>query len=242
MTRNVIYLKTPSKTRLLFGPEPAEQPYQFQGWYGREPGVEDVRLLRKSLRELSEKRLRERDAEEFFIPRFLGSAGVFLVVFFVLSFGIRDPLPYVDEFVAGLVAALAVFWAWSRAGTRSLEYQRRLELVRESVDQSAFGPSDKAFALEALLEKAERMDAAELWAALEETDGHTAEGKDPWLEILEDATKSEEAAWRERHARLQHRGALEKAAALEALLLEGKDLALLYAAFKVKKEGSVPLP
>ena len=81
----------------------------IDGLYGREPRVESLTLLRNDLYRQVEQSVKDWTAERKFIPRFLISTSAFLVVYFLTSFVIRDPIPMVDELLLGLAAAVVVY-------------------------------------------------------------------------------------------------------------------------------------
>lgn len=67
------------------------------------------------------------DAKYF--PRLFLSAGAFLVIYFALSFAVRDPIPVIDEFIAGAAGAVAVWFFMEKKARRSdASIKRRLEL------------------------------------------------------------------------------------------------------------------
>lgn len=67
--------------------------------------------------------------DEKYFPRLFLSAGAFLVVYFVLSFAVRDPIPMVDELLAGIAAAVGVWILMERKAVQSdASVKIRLEL------------------------------------------------------------------------------------------------------------------
>lgn len=73
------------------------------------------------------------DAKYF--PRLFLSAAAFIVVYFALSFAVRDPIPLIDEFIAGFAAAAAVwFYMDKRAIKSDASVKRRLELKQRVSD------------------------------------------------------------------------------------------------------------
>jgi hypothetical protein len=80
---------------------------ELQGKYGAEPRVESLTLLRNDLYRRIESDVRTWINERRFIPRFLISSAVFMLVFLFMSLVLRDPIPIVDEFLVS--GGLAVF-------------------------------------------------------------------------------------------------------------------------------------
>ncbi len=62
-----------------------------EGKYGEEPVIESLTAFRNKLYRIVEASVNNWITESRFIPRFVGSAIVFLLTYFFLSFGIRDP-------------------------------------------------------------------------------------------------------------------------------------------------------
>jgi hypothetical protein len=114
---------------------------QIEGRYGDEPMVEALTMLRNELHRMVDAAVRLWIGELRFIPRFLISAGIFLVAYLVASYVKRDPLPIVDEAVVGIVAAVAGYiWLGRRYSTSTQASQKRVEL-RAAVDRIAFHES-----------------------------------------------------------------------------------------------------
>lgn len=111
---------------------------EIVGKYGTEPRVESLTLFRNDLYRMIEAAVKSWVAEKRFIPRFMISAGVFLLAYLFLSFVVRDPLPLVDEILIGVGAAFVSYLLLSRRDQRSnLALKKRVEL-RSSVDRIVF--------------------------------------------------------------------------------------------------------
>ena len=114
------------------------QPLEISGRYGREPRIESLTLFRNTLYRLIEQDVKLWAGEQRFIPRFLLSAGAFLISYFALSFIMRDPLPMVDELLLSLAVALGLFFFLGRKiRTSDPAIQKRIQL-RELVDRIVF--------------------------------------------------------------------------------------------------------
>ena len=108
------------------------------GKYGTEPRVESLTLFRNDLYRMIEAAVKSWVAEKRFIPRFMISAGVFLISYLFLSFVVRDPLPLVDEILIGVGVAFVSYVLLSRRDQRSnLALKKRVDL-RSSVDRIVF--------------------------------------------------------------------------------------------------------
>lgn len=170
---------------------------------------------------------------------------MFVLVFFVLSYGIRDPLPIVDEVVVALLIAIVVFLAWSRAGMRSLEFKHQVEEIHRTVNQALLKPSSRLVEMEGLLHYAESLPPADLWEALSElSSSPPAESttQDSFLEILEAEVRTLSHQWETARSRLGKKSLPQRAALIESWILEGKDLALLYLFLRARALGSASLP
>lgn len=70
-----------------------------------------------------------------YIPRLINSALAFLVIYFFLSFVIRDPLPLVDELIGASIAAVAVYLITASKSKRSTLAMKRRSELKGLVDQ-----------------------------------------------------------------------------------------------------------
>ena len=69
------------------------------GHFGMDPNVESFSLFRNELYKLTDEAVREWIKEKKFLPRFAGTAFVFLVAYLFFSIVIRDPFPVLDEII-----------------------------------------------------------------------------------------------------------------------------------------------
>ena len=94
----------------------------------------------------------EREEANYY-PRLFISAGVFIAVYFILSFAIRDPIPVLDEL---LFASLATFATWTHLKKRNnqgeLALKKTLEL-KARLNEATFDISPEMGKIEAYLEK-----------------------------------------------------------------------------------------
>ncbi|HUV08976.1 MAG TPA: hypothetical protein VMX75_14685 [Spirochaetia bacterium] len=128
------------------------------GRYGTEPRVEALTLLKNDFYRTIELFVRNWVFDVRFIPKFLISAAVFLVVYFFLSFVIRDPLPFVDEIVGSIVAAFVTYFLMGRRDIRSdMASRKRLDL-RTAADRICFQESEFVMTLEKALHENESGD------------------------------------------------------------------------------------
>lgn len=132
------------------------ESHSLEGLYGQEPRVEAITSFRNELYRLIEEEVRDWIGESRFIPRFLIAAGVFLVVYVVLSLAVRDPLPVVDEIALSLGAGIAAFVLRRRRDMKSdVALSKRMKL-RSKVDGIVFSESEFVKRLESALHEEER--------------------------------------------------------------------------------------
>lgn len=162
----------------------------IHGRYGSEPRVEALTLFRNELYRQVEAGVRSWLSDLRFIPKFLISAGVFVVAYFFMSFAIRDPLPVIDELAVGLGLAVAVFFLQGRRDMNSrLATEKRLAL-RVTVDQITFLESEFVKQVEQALHRHEGGSIQEIAAeivepARAEVDGAYREEAAQFLQLLE---------------------------------------------------------
>ena len=114
------------------------ESYTVMGRYGEEPRVEALTLLKNDFYRLIETGVKNWVSDMRFIPKFLISACAFLVVYFFLTFIIRDPLPVVDEIAVSLAVSLLTYILIGRRDIKSnMAAKKRLDL-RTSVDRISF--------------------------------------------------------------------------------------------------------
>jgi hypothetical protein len=112
--------------------------HDVHGYYGSEPRVESLTLFRNELYRLIETEVKNWVAEIRFIPRFLLSAGIFLLTYLALSFIVRDPLPVLDELAIAIAVSVVSYVLLGRKDLRSdLALKKRIAL-RAKVDNIRF--------------------------------------------------------------------------------------------------------
>jgi len=115
---------------------------EVEGRYGLEPRVEALTMFRNELYRRIEAGVKNWLSDARFVPKFLISSLIFVVVYFFMSFVARDPLPVIDEIAIGLGAAVAAFILQGRRDMKSkVATKKRLDL-RVMVDRITFRESD----------------------------------------------------------------------------------------------------
>ncbi|NCN05317.1 MAG: hypothetical protein GW949_06780 [Spirochaetales bacterium] len=151
----ILHLKNPDGTSRFYHQIPNSQALlmigeesELAGYYGMEPRIEALRNFRESMYANVGQAVRIASLEKTFIPRFLLSSGVFLVVFLFLSLVIRDPIPAVDEIVISSISAVIFWFSLRRKRIRKEEEAEKELIIRERLDKTFFQPNPKILALE----------------------------------------------------------------------------------------------
>ena len=126
-----------------------------EGKYGKEPRVESLTLFRNEVYRKIEEAVKSWVSESRFTPKFLISAGIFLVCYLVMTFLIRDPLPILDEIAIGLGVSIVAYILLGRRDMRSaLALRKRVDL-RTVVDRIKFIQSPFVARIETALHRNE---------------------------------------------------------------------------------------
>ncbi|MEM5947877.1 hypothetical protein WKV44_04910 [Spirochaetia bacterium 38H-sp] len=110
-------------------------------FYGSEPDIAFLAAFRNWMYGLADSYIREWVAEKFFLSRFLLASLVFVVVYFFLGFVIRDPIPFVDEFIGAVVISVIVFFYLYRKDRSAYPVLERKSLFIKRIDSIKFFPS-----------------------------------------------------------------------------------------------------
>lgn len=131
------------------------QKSEFEGRYGGEPRVESLTLFRNDLYRMIEAGVKNWVAEKRFIPRFIISAGAFLLAYIFFSLVVRDPLPIIDEVLLSLGASiLTYFFLYKKDQHSQAALKKRVEL-RTKVDRIVFIEDPFIKSIEEILHKDE---------------------------------------------------------------------------------------
>jgi len=117
---------------------PVLESCELIGLYGNEPKVEALTWFRNELYRKVEAAVKVWVAERRFIPRFLISSALFLLVYLFLSLVIRDPLPMVDELLIALGVSIALYIFLSRRDLSSSWSSKKRAELRSKVDSIYF--------------------------------------------------------------------------------------------------------
>jgi hypothetical protein len=135
---------------------------RIRGRYGKDPRVESITQLRNDLYRKAETAVKFGIFERRFVPRFLISAGVFLFIYFIASFAIRDPIPLVDELLLAGGGALISYLLLGRRLLVSRAAAEKRNELRAVIDEISFTESGFVKKIEELLAEYDSADLADL--------------------------------------------------------------------------------
>lgn len=135
---------------------------EVEGLFGREPRVESLTMFRNKLYRLIETGVKEWIVDTKFIPRFILSSAVFLLVYFFTSLVIRDPIPVVDELLISIAASAVVYFYLSKRDQNSEKASEKRLKLRIRVDRIVFNESSFVKKFEEILNYNESVEALEL--------------------------------------------------------------------------------
>ena len=158
----IFHLYRKNGTSLFLHPFEAEdkvidlmEKSEFEGKFGEEPRVESLTMFRNDLYRIIEDQVKNWVSEQRFIPKFLLSAGVFLLSYLFFSLVVRDPLPMIDEILISLGVAVLTYILMGRRDQRSnVSLKKRMDL-RTVVDRIVFDASPFVKKIEEALHKNE---------------------------------------------------------------------------------------
>jgi hypothetical protein len=135
---------------------------EIHGRYGKEPRVETLTMLKNEFYRMVEIGVQRWVSEMRFTPKFLIAAGAFLVLYFFMSFVVRDPIPVIDEIAVSLGGAIVVYIIMGRRDMRSDMAARKRVALRTAVDRIRFEESRFAGRVEQLLQETEAGDLRQI--------------------------------------------------------------------------------
>ena len=154
-----------------------------EGRFGTEPRVEALTLYRNELYRAVDAAVRRWLSEKRFIPRFLASAGVFVLAMFVMAYVFRGglPIPVIDELAIALGASVVAYLAIGRKELASELATRKRVALKNAIDRITFVPSRFLVRVEETLRRYEA----------ENLEGLVSEILDPADEPLDEPERSE---------------------------------------------------
>lgn len=154
-----------------------------EGRFGTEPRVEALTLYRNELYRAVDAAVRRWLSEKRFIPRFLASAGVFVLAMFVMAYVFRGglPIPVIDELAIALGASVVAYLAIGRKELASEMATRKRVALKNAIDRITFVPSQFLVRVEEALRRYEA----------ENLEGLVSEILDPADEPLDEPERTE---------------------------------------------------
>ncbi len=128
------------------------------GLYGAEPEMAALGVLRRELYRLVDSSVRQWINDVRFIPRFLLSAAVFVLLYLFLSFAVRDPVPLIDEFALSFSGAFLTYALVGRRNVFSVPAEQKRVALKRKVDAIVFTQSQFVQDVEELLGEMEDED------------------------------------------------------------------------------------
>lgn len=158
----------------------------ISGRYGNDPRPESVTMLRNELYRKVETAVKSWIAEKRFIPRFLISSALFMLLYFFFSIVVRDPLPMVDELAISLGGALVLYYVLARRATGSKEAASKRIMLRERIDSIYFVHDPQVEEAERLLADLEARTPEEIGQLLTGSDRQDVDGNREVIDQLAD--------------------------------------------------------
>lgn len=97
-----------------------------------------------------------------YVPRLLICAIVFTATYFLMSLGIRDPIPMVDELVGSTALSIFCWAAMAKRDTRSSLAQKKRYELKKNASHPDYQITEQLFCLEEYLQNHDQMDALQL--------------------------------------------------------------------------------
>lgn len=135
---------------------------EIVGKYGQEPDVENIIEFRDELYNQVEDSVRKTMQDLRFIPNIIVSALTFLGVYFLMSFGVRDPIPMLDEVLAALLVTGFVYIRRIKKDRNRPKAQELRETLRARIDAIEFNEDNFVKEIEDLLHRYESVSSEKL--------------------------------------------------------------------------------
>jgi len=132
------------------------------GKYGQEPRVESLTLFRDDLHQAVDSAVLSWIQDRRFIPNLFYSAGVFLALYFIFSFGIRDPILMVDELILAVAGTAGFYWYRLRRDRARPQAVNLTDKLKTMVDKIEFREDSFVKEVEGLLHRFESISGERL--------------------------------------------------------------------------------
>ena len=139
-----------------------DENYKIVGKYGHEPRVESLTMFRNDLYRLIESAVKSWISDIRFIPRFILSAVVFLLIYLTAAVVVRDPIPVIDELALALGGSIALFFLLAKKDQNSEKSSKKRLDLRLIMDRIVFEEDEFVKEVEELLHYNESIDTSGL--------------------------------------------------------------------------------
>jgi hypothetical protein len=136
--------------------------FKIVGKYGHEPRVESLTMFKNDLYRLIESSVKRWISDIRFIPRFIISAVVFLIIYLTAAVVVRDPIPVIDELALALGGSIALFFVLSKKDQNSEKSSKKRLDLRLIMDKIVFEEDEFVKEVEELLHYNESIDTSGL--------------------------------------------------------------------------------
>lgn len=150
-----------------------DESYEILGLYGNEPRVESLTMFRNDLYRLIEVAVKRWMSDQKFIPNFILSSGVFLIIYLLASFVIRDPIPLIDELALSFGGGIAVFFILAKRGMNSDKSSKKRLALRLTMDKIVFEEDEFVKEVEEILHYHESTDKISIINSLLSSDDNS---------------------------------------------------------------------
>lgn len=139
-----------------------DDDYEIVGKYGHEPRVESLTMFKNDLYRLIESAVKSWISDIRFIPHFILSAVLFLVIYLTAAFVIRDPIPIIDELALALGGSIALFFVLTKKDRNSEKSSKKRLELRLVMDKIVFEEDEFVKEVEEVLHYNESIDKSGL--------------------------------------------------------------------------------
>ena len=139
-----------------------DDDYEIVGKCGHEPRVESLTMFRNDLYRLIESAVKSWISDIRFIPHFILSAVLFLIIYLTAAVVVRDPIPVIDELALALGGSIALFLFLTKKDQNSEKSSKKRLDLRLVMDKIVFEEDEFVKEVEEVLHYNESIDKSGL--------------------------------------------------------------------------------
>ena len=139
-----------------------DDDYEIAGKYGHEPRVESLTMFKNDLYRLIESAVKSWISDIRFIPHFILSAVLFLVIYLTAAVVVRDPIPMIDELALALGGSITLFFVLTKKDQNSEKSSKKRLELRLVMDKIVFEEDEFVKEVEEVLHYNESIDKSGL--------------------------------------------------------------------------------